>query len=94
MLKFFKEIINIFGEAAENKLMFNASDMIKQLASEEEKLLQLQTQNLKQVIQKPPPKIDIASILSKYVSTDLNKEAYKFIKLEPSLSCSEASIQP
>ena len=85
---------NIFGINTDSKIMFGASDMIRQLAEEEEKLIRLQTEHMKSVQKPPHPKTDMALILSKYVSKNLNQEAYKFIKLNPNLSYSEVTTQP
>jgi len=93
MSNLLEKLKKISGIKADAQIVLGASDMIKQLAEEEEKIIQMQIQHLKPVQKVLPPKTDIASILSKYVSKDLNKDAYKFIKLNPNLCYNEVQTR-
>lgn len=81
MLGVLQNIINKYTRAFVPPIVHGASSMIKQLAEEEEKIIRMNEEHIVRKKHITRPREDISDILSKYVSKDINKEAYKFIKL-------------
>ena len=87
MLTLLQKIINKYTAAFVPPIVHGASSMIKQLAEEEEKILSMNAQHKSEHKKHtPPPKVDISNILEKYVSKDISKEAYVFIRIKEDCS--------
>ena len=76
----FSEILQNFSRKDIPPIMRGTKVMIKQIAREERKIIEMNKLAAEKQYSMIRPKEDISEIFTKYVNKDFNKDAYLFIK--------------